>query len=89
MSGRRVLSAIVSTLVDVLPRELWRPANLYFLPRGHTLHFCYGSRGSSRFSVRTVELDKASRTIGRGRRRRDAELAFWEGRESFWERHDE
>lgn len=80
------MHAVVSTLVDLLPRMLWRPANLYFLPRGHTLHFCHGRRAEPGGAiVRTVELaaeGHASRVIAYGRRRSDREIALWNARDN-------
>ena len=48
-------------LVDLLPRRLWKPGNL-FMPFGHRLHFC--SAPPARRSVRTIEWD--GREIARG-----------------------
>jgi hypothetical protein len=52
-------------IVDLLPRRLWRPGNLYgnrWL--GYKLHFCSGP--GKRWSVRTVEW--SGREVARGKR---------------------
>lgn len=48
--------------VDLLPRRLWKPGNL-FMPFGHSLHFCSGP--SVQHAVRTIEWD--GQEIARGR----------------------
>ena len=49
-------------LVDLLPRRLWKPGNLY-TPFDHSLHFC--SAAGDGYSVRTIEWD--GREIARGK----------------------
>ncbi len=50
---------IPATVIDFLPIDWWKPANLHFV-RSHTLHFCTAE------GVRTVEWD--GKEIGRGRK---------------------
>jgi hypothetical protein len=51
-------------VVDMLPRRLWKPGNL-FMPFRHDLHFC--SALDAGRPVRTIEWD--AREVGRGRQR--------------------
>lgn len=65
---------LTETIVDVLPKRLWKPANLYTLPGGDW-HFCVGGHPRIDRSVRTVEW--RGREIARGRNAFD--IAFHEG----------